>query len=143
MTGYSGGGWTTDWVAALDTPAQFLPDDALGYRNLRSSTHAAMYYPWITVAHPADGSRLDVPPAAYVAGIWARSDHFRGVIKAPANEVVRSALDLETRLNRSQQELLNPEDSVLIVTIDARAADRVCDALRARGYHPAAQSVLL
>ncbi|HVV35549.1 MAG TPA: prephenate dehydrogenase/arogenate dehydrogenase family protein [Acidimicrobiales bacterium] len=32
---------------------------------------------------------------------------------------------------------------VLIVTIDARAADRVCDELRARGYHPAATPVLL
>ncbi|MFJ9561464.1 phage tail sheath family protein [Streptomyces fuscichromogenes] len=96
-------------VAALDTPPGFLPDEALDYRNQRSSTHAALYYPWITVSSPVDGSRVDVPPAAYLAGIWARSDTARGVIKAPANEVVRSALDLETRLNKSQQELLNPQ----------------------------------
>jgi prephenate dehydrogenase len=32
---------------------------------------------------------------------------------------------------------------VLIVTIDAQAADRVCDALSARGYHPAATPVVL
>jgi phage tail sheath protein FI len=96
-------------VAALDTPAQYLPDDALNFRNLRSSTHAAVYYPWITVSHPIDDRRIDVPPAAYMAGIWARNDDSRGVIKAPANEVVRSALDLETRLNKAQQELLNPE----------------------------------
>ncbi|GGM96314.1 phage tail sheath subtilisin-like domain-containing protein [Streptomyces fuscichromogenes] len=96
-------------VAALDTPPGFLPDEALDYRNQRSSTHAALYYPWITVSSPVDGSRVDVPPAAYLAGIWARSDSARGVIKAPANEVVRSALDLETRLNKSQQELLNPQ----------------------------------
>ena len=50
-----------------------------------------------------------MPPAAYAAGIWARSDNARGVIKAPANEVVRSALDLEIRLSKAQQELLNPE----------------------------------
>jgi|HubBroStandDraft_6_1064221.scaffolds.fasta_scaffold107299_2 phage tail sheath protein FI len=96
-------------TAALDTPAQFLPDDALNFRNLRSSTHAALYYPWITVSHPIDDSRIDVPPAAYMTGIWARSDNARGVIKAPANEVVRSALDFETRLNKPQQELLNPQ----------------------------------
>ncbi|MER5519439.1 phage tail sheath subtilisin-like domain-containing protein [Streptomyces sp. NPDC002763] len=96
-------------VAALDTPPGFLPDEALDYRNQRSSTHAALYYPWITVSSPLDGSRVDVPPAAYMAGIWARSDTARGVIKAPANEVVRSALDFETRLNKSQQELLNPQ----------------------------------
>jgi hypothetical protein len=96
-------------VAALDTPPKFLPGDALDYRNNRSSEYAAVYYPWITIANPLDGSRLDVPPAAYAAGIWARSDNARGVIKAPANEVVRSALDLETRLSKAQQELLNPE----------------------------------
>lgn len=96
-------------VAALETPAQLLPGEALDFRNLRSSDLAAIYYPWITVTHPIDGSRVDVPPAAYAAGIWARSDNDRGVIKAPANEVVRSALDLETRLNRAQQELLNPD----------------------------------
>lgn len=96
-------------VAALDTPPHLLPADALDFRNLRSSTHAALYYPWFTVSHPVDDSRVDVPPAAYLAGIWARSDHDRGVIKAPANEIVRSALDLELRLNKAQQELLNPE----------------------------------
>jgi prephenate dehydrogenase len=32
---------------------------------------------------------------------------------------------------------------VLILTIDARASDRVCDALTARGYHPAAIPVVL
>ena len=91
-------------------PAQLLPGEALNFRNLRSSTHAALYYPWITISNPVDDSRIDVPPAAYMAGIWARTDHDRGVIKAPANEVVRSALDLvETRLNKAQQELLNPE----------------------------------
>ena len=96
-------------TAALDTPPDFLPDDALDYRNQRSSTHAALYYPWITVSHPIDGSRISVPPAAYLTGVWARSDNARGVFKAPANEVVRSALDLEIRLNKAQQELLNPQ----------------------------------
>ena len=44
-----------------------------------------------------------------MAGIWARSDNNYGVIKAPANEVVRSAVDFELRINKAQQELLNPE----------------------------------
>jgi len=96
-------------VAALDTPAGYVTSDALDFRNLRSSEYAALYYPWITVSHPVDGSRVSVPPAAYISGIWARSDNARGVFKAPANEVVRSALDLETRLNKAQQELLNPQ----------------------------------
>jgi uncharacterized protein len=96
-------------VASIDTPEGFVPGDALDYRNNRSSNYAAMYYPWITIASPIDGNPLKVPPAPYMAGIWARSDNNFGVIKAPANEVVRSALDFETRLTKAQQELLNPE----------------------------------
>ena len=96
-------------VAALDTPPGLLPDDALAFRNLRSSNYASIYYPWITIANPADGTPLDVPPAAYMAGIWGRSDNNFGVIKAPANEVVNSAIDFEMRINKAQQELLNPE----------------------------------
>jgi phage tail sheath protein FI len=96
-------------VAALDTPARLQPGEALDFRNLRSSTHAALYYPWVTVSHPVDDRRVDVPPSAYMTGIWARNDVSRGVIKAPANEVVRSALDFEMRLNKPQQELLNPQ----------------------------------
>jgi phage tail sheath protein FI len=97
-------------VAAIDTPVGFLPDDALDYRNNRSSKYAALYYPWITIADPIDGSLLKVPPAPFMAGIWARSDiNFGSPIKAPANEPVRSAIDLEIRVNKAQQELLNPE----------------------------------
>ena len=96
-------------TAALDTPPALLPGDALDFRNLRSSTHAAVYYPWVTISHPVDGSPVNVPPAALMTGIWARSDNARGVIKAPANEVVRSALDYEIRINKPQQELLNPQ----------------------------------
>ena len=96
-------------VAAIDTPSGLLPADALDYRNNRSSSYAALYYPWITISSPIDGSPLSVPPAAYMTGIWARSDNNYGVIKAPANEVVRSAVDFELRVNKAQQELLNPE----------------------------------
>ncbi len=96
-------------VAALDTPPLLLPDGALDFRNLTSSNYASLYYPWITISSPADGTPLNVPPAAYMAGIWARSDSNFGVIKAPANEVVNSAIDFETRINKAQQELLNPE----------------------------------
>ena len=39
-------------IAALDTPAGLLPGDALDFRNLRSSTHAALYYPWL-LSHPS------------------------------------------------------------------------------------------
>jgi phage tail sheath protein FI len=44
-----------------------------------------------------------------VAGIYARNDTERGVYKAPANEVVTGAIGFETLLNKSQQDVLNPE----------------------------------
>ncbi len=94
-------------MAVLDTPPKLLPDEVLDFRNKRSSTHAALYYPWLTVSHPIDGRRLNVPPASYVAGVFARTDNERGVSKAPANEVVRSALDVETLLDKSASDQLN------------------------------------
>jgi phage tail sheath protein FI len=49
-----------------------------------------------------------IPPAGHVAGIMARTDIERGVHKAPANEVVRSALDLEFPITKGMQDILNP-----------------------------------
>lgn len=96
-------------IAVLDTPPNFLPTEALNYRNLRSSRYAAMYYPWVTVADPLGDGRLNLPPSGFIAGIYARNDVEHAVFKAPANEVVRSAIDFELRLNKAQQELLNPQ----------------------------------
>ena len=44
-----------------------------------------------------------------MAGIWARNDDTRGVHKAPANEVVRGAIDLEINITKAEHDLLNPE----------------------------------
>jgi phage tail sheath protein FI len=44
-----------------------------------------------------------------MAGICARSDAQRGVHKAPANEVVRGALNVSYRVTRQEQAELNPQ----------------------------------
>ena len=45
-------------------------------------------------ARPADRAATSfVPPSGHMAGIWGRNDDTRGVHKAPANEVVRGAVD--------------------------------------------------
>jgi phage tail sheath protein FI len=44
-----------------------------------------------------------------VAGIYARSDVQRGVHKAPANEVVLGIRDLQVRLSKGEQDILNPK----------------------------------
>jgi uncharacterized protein len=96
-------------VAVLDTPPDLLVTGALDYRNRGSSDHAAIYYPWVVVSDPVNGQRLELPPSGFIAGIYARNDIEHTVAKSPANEVVRLALDFEIRLNKAQQEALNPE----------------------------------
>jgi len=49
-----------------------------------------------------------VPPSSYIAGIYARSDTERGGHKAPANEIIRSALDIEMAISKGEQDILNP-----------------------------------
>jgi phage tail sheath protein FI len=78
-------------------------------RVLFDSKFAAFYYPWVIVRDPITQQNLALPPSGFVAGIFARNDSERGVWKAPANEVVRSAIQFELTLSKSQQEVLNPE----------------------------------
>jgi uncharacterized protein len=100
-----------DRVAVLDPPPGL---NALQVRDWRmdqagyDSKYATLYYPWIKVFDPASGRNTMVPPSGHVAGVWARSDTERGVHKAPANEVIRGAVDLETNLSKGEQDLLNP-----------------------------------
>lgn len=96
-------------VAVLDTPPGQLVSGALDFRNLTSSKYAALYYPWITILNPLTDLRLNLPPSGFVAGIYARNDTEHAVFKAPANEVVRLAIDFEQRLNKAQQDVLNPQ----------------------------------
>ena len=100
-----------DRLAILDPPpglnAQQIKEwrvDKVGY----DSKQAALYWPWFKVFDPATGQNVFVPPSGHMAGIWARSDATRGVHKAPANEVVRGAIELETNITRSEHDLLNP-----------------------------------
>jgi phage tail sheath protein FI len=72
------------------------------------SSYAALYYPWYTIVDPVTRQEINVPPSGAVAGIYARNDIERAVYKAPANEVVDTAIGLETILNKSQQDILNP-----------------------------------
>lgn len=100
-----------DRVAVLDTPPGLTAQQARNWRNEEAgfdSRYASAYYPWIKVFDPATGRNELVPPSGHVAGVWARSDAERGVHKAPANEVIRGAVDLEIRLSKGEQDLLNP-----------------------------------
>jgi phage tail sheath protein FI len=77
-------------------------------RDIFESKYAAIYYPWIKIVDPSTGLEKKIPPGGHVAGIYARSDIERGVHKAPANEVVRGAMDLEFQITKQEQGILNP-----------------------------------
>jgi hypothetical protein len=102
-------------IAVLDTPPEQTPGQVRTLRGQMDSRFAALYYPWVVVANPlARPGREDIPrelmlpPSGFVCGIYARNDVERGVHKAPANEVVRSALRFEIDVNFGQQGMLNP-----------------------------------
>ncbi|WP_030681904.1 phage tail sheath subtilisin-like domain-containing protein [Streptomyces cellulosae] len=100
-----------DRVALIDPPPGLNARDIRVWRQETAgydSKYAALYYPWIKIFDPAGGQSRLVPPSGHVAGIWARNDFERGVHKAPANEVVRGAIDVEMKITRGEQDLLNP-----------------------------------
>lgn len=115
-----------DRFAVLDPSESADLDEVQEQRNLYDSKYAALYYPWIQVYDVISGKPINVPPSGHVCGIYARSDTERGVHKAPANEKINGALDLE-RLNGSsriitkgQQEVLNPKGVNCIIPFPGR-----------------------
>ena len=98
--------------AVLDAPPGLSAQQAKEWRfyvNFDSS-YAAMYYPWIEIADLSGSGKATkmIPPSGHMVGIYNRTDADRGVHKAPANEVVLGALDLEINLSRGEQDTLNP-----------------------------------
>jgi uncharacterized protein len=100
-----------DRVAVLDPPPGLNAQQVKDWRVERAgydSKFATLYWPWIKVYDPGTGATDFVPPSGAIAGIWGRNDDTRGVHKAPANEVVRGAVDLEINVTRGEHDQLNP-----------------------------------
>jgi uncharacterized protein len=101
-----------DRVAILDPPPNHNAQQIREWRRDKAgydSKYATLYWPWIKVFDPLAGRGIMVPPCGHIAGIWARSDDTRGVHKAPANEVVRGAIDLDLMITRAEHDQLNPQ----------------------------------
>lgn len=96
-------------IAVLDSANKHLVSSVRTYRGKLDSKYAALYYPWITILDPITEEEVNMPPSGFVAGIYARNDVEYGVHKAPANEVVRLAINFETLVSKAQQEVLNPD----------------------------------
>jgi uncharacterized protein len=100
-----------DRVAILDPPPGLNSQQIREWRVHKAgydSKYATLYWPWIKVFDPLSGQAQFVPPSGHMAGVWGRSDDTRGVHKAPANEVVRGVLSLETSITKAEHDLLNP-----------------------------------
>ena len=101
-----------DRFAILDCPPGLTPQQIKDWRMKEAgydTKYGAVYYPWLRVANPlGNGESVLMPPSGYMAGIYARSDIERGVHKAPANEVVRGAMAVETQITKGEQDILNP-----------------------------------
>lgn len=95
--------------AVIDCPKSQNSASALDPRtSIADTTYAAFYYPWIVTSDPTTGARKLIPPGGHALGVYARTDSERGVFKAPANEILRGALDLEFDINDATQDVLNP-----------------------------------
>lgn len=107
-----------DRFAILDGQrvSTFTPDDIQG--GVRDSNYAALYFPWISVFDPVSKGNIFVAPSGHMAGIYARVDDERGVHKAPANVVIRGAVNVESRLSKSDHDGLNPAGINVIRAFD-------------------------
>ncbi|HEY7160460.1 MAG TPA: phage tail sheath C-terminal domain-containing protein [Acidobacteriota bacterium] len=74
-----------------------------------ASKFAACYYPWLKIVETESGAGKFVPPGGSVAGIFARNDIEHGVYKAPANQIVIGATDLQLQISQSQTETLSDQ----------------------------------
>lgn len=101
--------------AVLDPPPGLSVEEVRALRARLDSSHAALYYPWLTVTNPLAGTSarqpqtVRQPPSGFLCGIYADSDLQRGVFKAPANLPIQGALGPESVVNLAEQEVLNPE----------------------------------
>ncbi len=89
------------------------PDDAEQFRDslTNPNSYGALYFPWIR-AQDFSGNLTELPPAGYMAGLYARIDARRGVWKAPAGTEasLSGAVGLVTNLTDTQQGNLNKKN---------------------------------
>jgi len=99
-------------------------NDIQNQRDQFDTKYAAIYYPRIVIENLMTNTSMPLAPSGHIAGIYARVDDQRGVFKAPANEILGGATDLEIIVNKSEQEILNPEPNNINVNRDFRHTGR-------------------
>ncbi|MEK9711611.1 MAG: phage tail sheath subtilisin-like domain-containing protein, partial [Thalassolituus sp.] len=96
-------------VGIVDAREGMSLSEVREFRSNFDDSRLALYYPWVVAADPRGVKpTINLPPAGFIAGVYANTDVQRGVHKAPANEPVIGALGFTQEINQFQQELLNP-----------------------------------
>ncbi len=96
-------------VGIVDSRESMSLSEVREFRSNFDDSRLALYYPWVVAADPRGITpTINLPPAGFIAGVYANTDIQRGVHKPPANEPVIGALRFAQDINRFQQELLNP-----------------------------------
>lgn len=96
-------------IGIVDSREDMSLAEVRDFRSNFDDSRLALYYPWVVIGDPrAIVTTITVPPAGFIAGVYANTDVQRGVHKPPANEPVIGALRFAQDINRFQQELLNP-----------------------------------
>jgi phage tail sheath protein FI len=96
--------------AIIDSPDETtapVVNSLLKHRNNYDTSFGGYYTPWVQIE--SGDQVLSLPPSGYIAGIYARTDNERGVWKAPANEVVRNVIGLDSYITTGEQDILNPQ----------------------------------
>lgn len=96
-------------IGIVDSREAMSLSEVREFRSNFDDSRLALYYPWVVAADPRGITpTINLPPAGFIAGVYANTDVKRGVHKPPANEPVIGALRFAQDINRFQQELLNP-----------------------------------
>jgi phage tail sheath protein FI len=96
-----------DRFALIDPLPGMSVEDLTGLDiSARDALFGALYYPWLYCS--IEGETVTVPPSGFIAGVMARTDRQSGAGKAPANEKIKGIVDLETYIDMSVQDRLNP-----------------------------------
>jgi phage tail sheath protein FI len=96
--------------AILDMPPGFNALQASNYRQSLyiDSASAALYHPWLQIPDLSDSpsTMKYAPPSGHIAGIFFRVQQEYGRVLAPANEMVKGALDLMTATTQGEEDVL-------------------------------------
>lgn len=109
-----------DCIAILEVPPD---EDVSGMVDFRkgtgsythsafNSSYAALYGPWVVADHPVTGREITLPPAGFVAGIYARNDAEGNVWTAPAGlnrGTLRGAKRPAIAISKGDMDILYPE----------------------------------